>query len=57
MENFIASRLTANQPALNPFAGFVLQARTAVELLAELQHPEGKRGRGNGLSVFDGASG
>ncbi len=47
MENFIASHLTTRQPGLNPFAGFVLDARTAIDTLIELQQPEGKRGRGN----------
>jgi len=40
-------------PTLNPFAGFLHDARTAIERLIELQQPQGVRGGGNGW----GASG
>ncbi len=35
-------------PSLPPFAGFLHDARTAIDLLVELQHPQYQRGGGNG---------
>ena len=41
-------------PTLNPFAGFLHDARTAIDRLVALQQPQGLRGRGDGTFFATG---
>ncbi len=51
MKDLFTSHLSPGQSALDPFASFITGLRLAAATVAELQHPQYKRGGGNGYGT------